>query len=223
MPAASNLRIVHATRRFVVVDKPPGLLSVPGKGPENEDCVAARVRTLFPEATGPLVVHRLDMDTSGLLLVALDPESQRHLSEQFRLRTVEKHYTALVAGILKSEKGTISLPVRPDLARRPYQVVDPDHQRPAVTTWQVLALETDRSRLELTPLTGRTHQLRVHCAHAGPGGLGGGGHPIIGDVLYGPQPPTADAAPRLMLHASHLAFIDPDSGRRVEFTSPPPF
>jgi tRNA pseudouridine32 synthase/23S rRNA pseudouridine746 synthase len=165
------------------------------------------------------------MDTSGLLLVALDPESQRALSEQFRLRTVEKRYTALVSGILKSENGTISLPVRPDIARRPYQVVDLDHHRPAVTAWRVLSLETDRTRVELFPLTGRTHQLRVHCAYPGPGGLGADamGHPIIGDVLYGTPAEAACEPQRLMLHASFLSFTDPATGRRVELRSAAPF
>lgn len=214
------LHVVHATDRFVIVDKPAGMLSVPGKGPENQDCVPARVRALFPGATGPLVVHRLDMDTSGLLVLGLDEEAQRVLSRQFELRQVDKHYTALVAGLVGAEGGAIDLPVRPDFTNRPYQVADPAHDKPATTTWSVLALETDRTRLRLVPITGRTHQLRVHCAHPAPAGLG---HPIIGDVLYGPQPETGSSGPRLMLHAESLTINDPATGQRRVFESPPPF
>jgi len=211
----ADLQIVHRGERVVVVDKPAGLLSVPGKGEANQDCAVARVRAMFPSATGPMVVHRLDMDTSGLLIVALDPEAQRDLSMQFERREVEKSYTALVDGIVPLESGTIDVPIRMDPDNRPYQVVDRSHRRPAVTCYKVLAYETDRTRLELIPLTGRTHQLRVHCAHMG--------HPILGDVLYGPQPRTAEAAPRLMLHAGMLTFTDPDSGRRLRVVRPAPF
>jgi tRNA pseudouridine32 synthase/23S rRNA pseudouridine746 synthase len=230
--APERLDIVHATDRYVVVNKPAGLLSVPGKGQENQDCVPARVRKMFPKATGPLVVHRLDMDTSGLLVIALDADSQRELSGQFERREVEKQYVALVDGIVAVESGTIDVPIRPDPFNRPYQVVDRSHGRPAVTCWKVLAYETDRTRVELIPLTGRTHQLRVHCAYAGPGGMasarGNGlarekGHPILGDVLYGPQPETARLADRLLLHASAVTFTDPKTGRRVAVESRTPF
>jgi tRNA pseudouridine32 synthase / 23S rRNA pseudouridine746 synthase len=203
----AGIEIVHATERFVVIDKPPGLLSVPGKGEENQDCAAARVRAMFPGATGPMVVHRLDMDTSGLLIVALDAEAQRELSMQFERREVEKSYVALVEGAVAIESGTVDVPIRMDPTNRPYQVVDRSHHRPAVTCFKVLSYETDRTRLELIPQTGRTHQLRVHCAHMG--------YPILGDVLYGPQPRTGDSAPRLMLHAARLGFTDPGTGRRV--------
>lgn len=215
VPGPPALAVVHETARFVVIDKPAGLLSVPGKGAHNQGCVPARVRCLFPRATGPLVVHRLDMDTSGLLVVALDPDAQRDLAGQFERREVEKSYTAVVDGLVSLESGTIDAPIRPDLSNRPYQVVDRSHRRPAVTVYKVLAFDTDRTRLDLIPLTGRTHQLRVHCAHIG--------HPILGDVLYGPQPATARASPRLLLHAAMLAFTDPGSGRRVRFESRPPF
>jgi tRNA pseudouridine32 synthase/23S rRNA pseudouridine746 synthase len=155
------------------------------------------------------------MDTSGLLVLGLDAGAQRDLSGQFERREVEKSYIALVEGLLNLESGTIDVPVRPDFLNRPYQVADRSHHRPAVTCWKVLAYETDRTRLELIPLTGRTHQLRVHCAHAG--------HPILGDVLYGPQPATSESAPRLMLHAAHLTFADPETARRVTYRSSPPF
>ena len=210
-----DLDIVHRGERLVVVDKPPGLLSVPGKGEENQDCAVARVRAMFPSATGPMVVHRLDMDTSGLLIVALDAEAQRDLSMQFERREVEKCYTALVDGAVGVESGTVDVPIRMDPTNRPYQVVDRSHRRPAVTCYKVLSFETDRTRLELIPQTGRTHQLRVHCAHMG--------HPILGDVLYGPQPRTGESAPRLMLHANMLTFTDPQTGRRLRVERPAAF
>ncbi|MBC7835082.1 MAG: RluA family pseudouridine synthase [Phycisphaerales bacterium] len=204
--------VVFATDHLVVINKPAGLLSVPGKGPKNQDCVPARARLMFPHATGPITVHRLDMDTSGLLVIALDPDTQRELSRQFEEREVDKSYTALVEGTLAPESGTIDAPIRPDLSRRPHQVIDPTHHRPAITRFKVLGFEPGRTRLELTPLTGRTHQLRVHAAYAG--------HPIVGDVLYGHDERNA---PRLMLHASMLAFTEPATGCRAAFRSTPPF
>ncbi len=218
------LAVVLAAPSFVVIDKPAGLLSVPGKGPEKADCAASRVRSLFPAATGPLVVHRLDMDTSGLMVFALNPDSQRNLSAQFERRTVAKAYTALVDGLLDAPGGEISAPIRLDVERRPFQIHDPVHGRTALTRWAVLALETDRTRVRFEPVTGRTHQLRVHAALPPPHGLG---HHILGDVLYAPgadlgrHAPTD--APRLMLHASELEFNDPDTGQRLRFESRPPF
>lgn len=212
-----SLRIVHATARFVVVDKPSGMLSVPGKGPEKADCAATRVAALFPGASGPLVVHRLDMETSGLLVFGLDPDSQRDLSSQFETRVVEKSYVALLVAAgpsddpLAQESGEVSLPMRGDLERRPLQIIDPENGREAITRWRVLAREIDRIRIRFEPLTGRTHQLRVHAAS-------GLGHPIIGDELYG-----GPEAERLMLHAAELAFLEPGTKRRVEFASAPPF
>lgn len=216
--------VVFAAPGFVVVDKPAGMLSVPGKGPEKADCAAARVRAMFPSASGPLVVHRLDMDTSGLMVFALNPDSQRVLSAQFERRCVAKAYTALVDGLLDAPGGEISAPIRLDVDRRPFQIHDPVHGRPALTRWAVLALETDRTRVRFEPVTGRTHQLRVHAALPPPLGLG---HHILGDVLYAPgadlgRHAPADA-PRLMLHASELEFNDPDTGERLRFESRPPF
>lgn len=208
------LPIVHATDRFVVVNKPAGLLSVPGKGPDKQDCVASRVARMFPHASGPLVVHRLDMDTSGLIVVALDADSQRELSRQFERREVEKAYVALVEGIVRADRGEIDAAIRLDIDRRPYHVVDPVLGSPSLTHWSVLAFETDRTRLRMVPHTGRTHQLRVHAAHMG--------HPIIGDPLYGRR---EDPDQRLMLHASELAFRDPSSpsGRMLRFSAAPEF
>lgn len=208
------LDIIHATDRYVVVNKPPGLLSVPGKGEANKDCIAARVATAFPTASGPLIVHRLDMDTSGLIVLGLDPEAQRDLSGQFERREVDKAYLALVEGIMPADSGVIDVPMRPDIDNRPYQIIDHVHGRPSLTHWAVLALETDRTRIRMVPHTGRTHQLRVHAAHVG--------HPIIGDVLYGSEPDDRRVN-RLMLHAAELSFREPGSGAPVRFESRAPF
>ncbi len=207
---------MFTAQRYVVVDKPAWMLSVPGKGEHKQDCVASRIAAMFPRASGPLIVHRLDMETSGLLVLGLDPEAQRELSRQFEARRVEKTYTALVDGLVERDAGTIDLPLRPDVNRRPIQIVDPRGGREALTHWRVVSRETDRTRIEFRPVTGRTHQLRLHAAT--PRESAGLGHPIIGDALYGGPP-----APRLMLHAGRLSFLDPDSGRRVEFESAVPF
>jgi tRNA pseudouridine32 synthase/23S rRNA pseudouridine746 synthase len=196
----------------VVINKPPGVLSVPGRLEENHACAASWCRQNFPAATGPITVHRLDMDTSGLLLMALDAHAQRELSRQFEQRTVGKSYSAIVAGHVTADSGDIDVPLRPDLTNRPYQIIDPILGKPAQTHFTV----TRRDRyvrpdgasmsitaLSLLPHTGRSHQLRVHCKHIG--------HPILGDVLYG----DSTSAPRLLLHARTLAFDDPDTGQRV--------
>ena len=221
-----SLPIVHAAADYVVINKPPGLLSVPGKGKEKQDCAASRVRALFPGCSGPLIVHRLDMDTSGLLVLGLTPGAQRFLSLEFEERRVEKAYVALVEGVETPDEGVIDLPMRLDPDRRPYQIIDYVHGRAAQTRYRVLARETDRTRLRFEPLTGRTHQIRVHAAAGvrvrGPYGTpvaGGLGAPILGDVLYGRGVETGE---RLMLHASELSFREP-GGERVAFTSVPLF
>jgi tRNA pseudouridine32 synthase/23S rRNA pseudouridine746 synthase len=208
----ARLNVVKATSRYVVIDKPAGLLSVEGKGEDNKDCAASRVREAFPSATGPLVVHRLDMDTSGLLVFGLDAEAQRELSGQFERREVEKRYVALVEGVMGAERGEIDAPMRADIENRPVQIVDAVQGRPSVTRWRLMSVEVDRSRVELEPLTGRTHQLRVHMAHVG--------HAIMGDVLYGNG---GRGGERLMLHASWLKFRAPGSGEWVECGSGVPF
>lgn len=210
-------RIILERERLVVVDKPPGMLSVPGKGPDKGDCVISRVAERFPDASGPMVVHRLDMDTSGLMVLGLDAPTQRALSMQFESRTVAKRYVALVHGSVAPDEGVIDLPMRLDVDHRPIQIIDHERGRAARTRWRVLAREIDRTRVQFEPLTGRTHQLRVHAAT--PRDVGGLGCPIIGDVLYGHD----DGAPRLMLHACRLSFVDPGSGRRIDVESPPPF
>jgi tRNA pseudouridine32 synthase/23S rRNA pseudouridine746 synthase len=215
--AAEELKIVSATDSYVVVDKPSGLLSVPGKGEAKQDCVASRVRGLFPACSGPLIVHRLDMDTSGLMVLGLNPDSQRVLSRQFEDRRVFKRYVALLDGIVShADTGVVDAAIRLDVHRRPYQVYDWLHGREAVTHWGVLAFEVDRTRVWFEPQTGRTHQLRVHAALRRPIGIG---HAILGDPLYG----SADSAERLMLHAAVLGFSDPINGRDVEFRSAPAF
>lgn len=213
--------IIASTARYAVINKPSGMLSVPGKGPEKADCAAARVRLLFPSSTGPLVVHRLDMETSGLLVFGLDEDAQKDLSSQFERRVVEKAYTALVMASprptwtgpdpLDREEGELCLSMRGDLEQRPLQIIDQENGREAITRWRIMARETDRIRIRFKPLTGRTHQLRVHAA-------AGLGHPIIGDELYG-----GPEAQRLMLHASELSFLEPGTSRRVDFASPAPF
>lgn len=214
------LPIISLTTRYVVVNKPSALLSVPGKGPDKADCVASRVAHMFPDATGPLIVHRLDMDTSGLILLALDPDAHRALSAQFEQRTVQKRYHALLEGhvLRPGDEGAIDLPMRLDVDNRPHQIVDHVQGKPAVTHYRVLAHEhlhaQPCTRIEFRPVTGRSHQLRLHAAH--PDGLGA---PILADDLYG----HADTAPRLMLHATMLAFDDPSTGQRITHHAPAPF
>ncbi|CAG0975451.1 Dual-specificity RNA pseudouridine synthase RluA [Phycisphaerales bacterium] len=233
-----DLTVIHATPRFVVIDKPAWLLSVPGIGPDKQDCVASRVRAMFPASRGPLIAHRLDMETSGLLVLGLDEDAQRNLSAQFENRAVAKRYVALLEGTPDAAEGTIELPLRLDVDNRPYQIVDFEQGRTSLTRFRVLASEPGRTRVEFEPLTGRTHQLRVHAAFSGdafwparegkpparsmaqppPAPRVGLGRPIIGDVLYGRV-----RAERLMLHASELDFNDPGTGARVRLESGAPF
>jgi tRNA pseudouridine32 synthase / 23S rRNA pseudouridine746 synthase len=215
--------IVLATPRLVVVDKPRGLLSVPGIGPHKTDCVIARVRGMFPHARGPMMVHRLDMETSGLMVVALDEDAQRELSARFERREVAKRYVALLEGTVAPDQGEVTVPLRLDVDRRHYQIADFVLGRPCRTRFRVLERAGGRTRVEFEPLTGRTHQLRVHSAlpsviNGRPGGLG---CPIVGDSLYGSGNPDGSGE-RLALHASYLAFTGPD-GQPVEARSAPPF
>ena len=215
------LAIVHSSGRFVVIDKPAGLLSVPGLGEANQDCVPRRLAAMFPGASGPLTVHRLDMETSGLLVLGLDAHAHRTLSRQFEARTVAKKYIAVLAGDIRArgDSGEVSLPMRPDIANRPMQIIDHVHGRPALTHWRLLAVESSPSgatwsRVEFEPTTGRSHQLRLHAAE--PTGLN---TPIVGDKLYG----DPSLSPRLLLHATVLEFDDPDTGVRVRVESLAPF
>jgi tRNA pseudouridine32 synthase/23S rRNA pseudouridine746 synthase len=174
--------------------------------------VLARLRARYPQATGPLVVHRLDMDTSGLIVAALDPETFAGLQRQFALREVEKRYVAWVEGSVAGDAGTIDLPLRVDVDDRPRQVFDAVHGKAALTDWRALERAAERTRVAFFPRTGRTHQLRVHAAH--PRGLG---TPIVGDRLYG------HPAERLLLHAERLELTHPATGQRMSFESPAPF
>ncbi|HRH86856.1 MAG TPA: RluA family pseudouridine synthase [Rubrivivax sp.] len=200
-----------ADESLLVVDKPAGLLAVPGRGEHKQDCLWRRVREHWPDA---LVVHRLDMATSGLMLFARGVEMQRRLSRAFASRQVDKRYLALVAGRMPAAQGRIELPLAADWPQRPRQQVDRVHGKASVTVWQALAFDEQRqvSRLMLQPLTGRTHQLRVHLAAIG--------HPILGDALYAP-PVLQDG--RLMLHAHALQFMHPLHGHVVQVRSEPPF
>lgn len=224
------LEIIHADPHLLVLNKPSGLLAVPGRGSDKQDCLSSRVQAEYPDA---LIVHRLDMDTSGLLIMARGPESQRKLSMAFAARRVRKRYIAVVAGHLappgtQDGWGLIDLPLIVDWPNRPKSIVDHAQGKPSQTRWRVLehsprpqAAEgreerapLPTTRLELDPLTGRSHQLRVH--------LQALGHPILGDPLYAP-PAVLTAAGRLLLHASHLAFTHPVTGAEISFHCPPDF
>lgn len=196
------LEIVYEDDWLLVINKPAGMLSVPGKG--NVDSVYLRIKAMYPEAAGPLIVHRLDMATSGLLLIAKTKEIHQNLQAQFRSRTIKKRYIALLDGELPAEKGIIDLPLRPDPLDRPRQVVDVASGKPAVTHYQVLKHAARHTLVAFSPLSGRTHQLRVHAAH--PQGLN---CPIAGDELYGRK------AERLYLHAEALTFIHPVTGKSI--------
>lgn len=210
-PPDTPLEVIHRDHALLVVNKPAGLLSVPGRGAHLADCLLARVQAAFPEA---LLVHRLDRDTSGVIVFALAPQAQRHLGLQFERRHVRKTYLARVAGHVAGDAGTIDLPLAVDWPNRPRQKVDPDHGRPAQTDWRVLRREADgTTRVRLEPLTGRSHQLRVHMLALG--------HPILGDALYAEGP--ARDHPRLMLHSESLRLRHPDGGRGMTFRAPCPF
>ena len=208
-PPDVPLAVLHHDHELLVMNKPAGLLSVPGKLPGLDDCLLARVRAAFPEA---LLVHRLDRDTSGVIVFALTPRAQRHLSRQFEQRRSEKRYVARVAGRLDGS-GTVDLPIATDMENRPRQKICLDRGRAAQTGWKVLAREDGATRVALSPVTGRSHQLRVHMLAIG--------HPILGDPLYAPD--SAADHPRLMLHAEWLRLRHPDGGRFVDFTAPCPF
>mgnify|MGYP001270300176 CR=1 FL=1 len=206
--------VIFSDASLLVVDKPAGLLAVPGRGADKQDCVVARIRRLVPAMIAQPAVHRLDMATSGLMLLAVTAEVHRRLSRQFEARQVQKRYTALLDGIVAAQAGEIRLPFRLDPANRPYQIHDPIHGKLGITSWRRLAIEGERTRIEFTPLTGRTHQLRVHAAHRL-----GLGIPIVGDRLYG----RGDEGERMMLHASFIALTHPVSGTALTFASPVPF
>lgn len=202
--AAAELGWLHVDERCVVVDKPAGLLSVPGRGEDKQDCAAARVQQRYADA---LIVHRLDQATSGLLLFARGAEMQRHFSYEFMQRRVHKRYLAVVEGLLPLDQQwhEINLPLTADWPNRPKQKVDHETGKPALTRWRALAHKAGRTRVELEPVTGRSHQLRVHLLSLG--------HPIVGDALYG----HAEHSSRLLLHACELSVGE------LHLQSPAPF
>ncbi len=210
----NSLKIIYQDPQCVVLEKESGLLSIPGKGVDKQDSVSSRLRTIFPECIKQPSVHRLDMDTSGLMVYALTSEAHRNLSIQFQDRLVEKKYVSILDGDVSKDSGEIRLPTRVDIYNRPYQIYDPVHGKSGTTCWRKLAVEEGRARIEYNPLTGRTHQLRIHSAHRF-----GLGCSIAGDRLYG----NPDSANRLMLHASFLAFKHPESGKIMKYKSPVPF
>lgn len=217
---AEGLRCVAADEDLLVLDKPAGLLCVPGRGEDKQDCLSARAQALWP---GALVVHRLDMSTSGLVLMARSPAVQRQLGLAFEQRAVHKRYVAIVDGRMQPVSGhagdwqTLDAPIAADWPRRPLRIIDPAG-KPSQTRWRVLAHDPPGwpgcTRVELEPVTGRTHQLRVHLAHLG--------HPILGDALYAGEALVA-RAPRLLLHARQLGLHHPRHGDWREYELPAAF
>lgn len=215
----ADVTVLFQDAALLVLHKPAGLLSVPGRGPDKQDCLSARIQRDFPEA---LVVHRLDMATSGLMLMARNPQSQRHLHQALSSRLIEKRYVAIVDGQLlppAADWGLIDLPIGADWNQRPLRQVDPVSGKPSQTRWRVLdqMRQSDggfSTRVELVPLTGRTHQLRLHMQALG--------HPILGDALYATGAALAKS-PRLLLHASSLRMAHPRTAESLYFTCPPEF
>lgn len=218
---ATDLDVIHEDEHLIVLDKPAGLLAVPGRGPDKQDCLSSRAQQRWPDA---LVVHRLDMATSGIVVMARGIEMQRRLGLAFEKRQVHKRYIAVVVGTLRNPAPdnawqTIDLPLMVDWMNRPRSIVEHSHGKPSVTRWR---LATDArahhpdfgTRVELEPFTGRTHQLRVH--------LQAIGHPIAGDPLYASVEGEA-LAPRLLLHAAMLTVPHPGTGAPTSFQSPCPF
>jgi tRNA pseudouridine32 synthase/23S rRNA pseudouridine746 synthase len=207
-PPDTGLAIIHVDNDLLVLDKPSGLLSVPGKGDHLTDCLMARAKAEYPQA---LLVHRLDRDTSGLIIFAMNSQAQRHLGLQFERRKLSKTYEALVQGVVEEEAGIIDLPITLDWPNRPLQKICHETGRPAQTRWRVLSRDEASTRMRLDPETGRSHQLRLHMRELG--------HPILGDTLYG----DAATAPRLMLHARKLTLHHPTGGQITQFEARVPF
>ena len=214
MDSEKLLDILHTDPDFVVVNKRSGMLAVPGRGPDKVDSVADRVRRMFPGCIEQPAVHRLDMDTSGLMVVARSAEAHRNLSRQFHERLTENKYIALLDGVLEQESGTIELPFRLDVDNRPIQIYDEIHGKTGITHWRKLAVEDGRTRIEFIPITGRTHQLRLHAYHEK-----GLGIPIVGDPFYG----HGDGPGQLKLHACELIISHPLTEARLSFSSRPEF
>lgn len=209
-PPDVPLAILYEDDQIIVADKPAGLLSVPGKLAGREDCLITRLQAARWDA---LLVHRLDCDTSGVMIFARNKRAQGFLGQEFEQRRAQKTYIARVAGQMSGDAGRVDLPLCADWPNRPRQMVSHEHGRPAVTDWQVIGREATETRVRLTPLTGRSHQLRVHMLALG--------HPILGDPIYAAGP--ARDFPRLMLHAETLSLHHPATGQRVSFSAACPF
>ena len=210
-PPEGPLVYVHKDERWLILDKPSGLLTVPGKAENHKDCLEARVQKEHPEAR---IVHRLDMDTSGLIIMARTPEAHRHVGLQFERRYVDKSYIADVWGHVAQDEGEIDLPLICDWPNRPRQMVDHENGKSALTRWNVLERGENSTRVRLFPKTGRSHQLRVHMLSLG--------HPILGDNLYA-HADALNASDRLRLHAEMLELHHPIGGARIKFESECPF
>jgi tRNA pseudouridine32 synthase/23S rRNA pseudouridine746 synthase len=205
-----DIEVLFSDNAIVIINKPSGLLSVPGRGPDKADCAIVRTQQLFPTARS---VHRLDCATSGLMVVALSADAHRELSRQFHDREVSKRYEAMVYGQLAESEGDVNLPLMADWPNRPRQIVHEDG-KPSQTQYKCIERLSDHTRVALTPVTGRSHQLRVHMQALG--------HPIVGDDLYAADYPIQNSE-RLLLHACYLAFCHPESGEMMEFYCDVPF
>jgi len=205
-PTSPYLDILHRDEDLLVLNKQAGLLSVPGKAAEHKDCLQSRVQRVFPSAT---VVHRLDMATSGVIIFALNKAAHVSVSQQLEKRQTSKRYFARVFGVPSEQKGIIDLPLICDWPNRPKQKIDHEHGKASQTHWQVIDHDAHSSLIELTPITGRSHQLRVHMVALG--------HPILGDRLYAHEHALA-LSPRLCLHAYSHQITHPASGRAIEFS-----
>jgi len=205
------IEIIYSDDALVIANKPYDMLSVPGRGEDKQDCLWRRVQEQFPTAR---VVHRLDYATSGLMVLALTLEAQRHLSRSFQERLTSKRYQAIICGEPSETAGEVKLPLRCDWENRPLQIVDFEQGKSAHTEWSQLSKESLGTRVSLKPITGRSHQLRVHMQAMG--------HPIVGDRFYATEEGIA-ASERLLLHAEYLAFPHPDTNEQIEFFAPCPF
>lgn len=207
-PIEAGINLLYADPYLIAMNKPGGLLSVPGRGVDKQDCLSRRVQELYPDA---LIVHRLDMSTSGIMLMARGQWMQSRLSRLFQSGGVVKRYIAVLAGLLADSAGTVEQPIICDWPNRPRQMIDPVHGKASTTHYRVIARDYDTvtTRVELTPVTGRTHQLRLHMQWIG--------HPIVGDALYAP-PEIAGRAERLLLHAQSIGFTHPASGEYIRLS-----
>lgn len=202
-----SVEIIYQDEYFIAINKPGGLLSVPGLGGANQDSVATRMMAMNSEAK---IVHRLDCLTSGIMLLAIGIEAQRELSRQFHDRKIDKQYIAIVHGVLSQQQGVIDIPMRGDPDDRPRQIVDYKQGKASTTQWSVLSVDDNRTRLLLKPVTGRTHQLRVHCSAIG--------HTIVGDTLYGDEKEKQEG--RMLLHAETISLFHPATGEAMTLTVP---